>query len=151
MERKNYSKPFMYTERFTPQEYCVLCWKTSLTLWKEANGVPGLQETAVVIAPESTQKPRPGEAFIPYQQAASDAGHLQALNGGQYKILPDESTGWKNIQTNNLPVRFYDCSWYPALVNTTSVTREYWMIEATDNNIYYCNNMGFERDTVNRS
>ena len=25
MERKNYSKPFMYTERFTPQCFCVAC------------------------------------------------------------------------------------------------------------------------------
>lgn len=149
MERKNYSKPFMLTERFTPQEYCVLCWKTDLTLWKEANGVPGLQETAVVVAPNSSS--HPNEAFEPYIQSARDAGHLDALEYGQYRINPDESTGWSNIQTNKLPVRFSDCSWYPALVKTTSVTREYWMIEATDNNIYYCNNVGFERDTVNRS
>ena len=50
MERKNYSKPFMYTERFTPQNYCWVCYPAGsgngvYAPFKESNGLPGLQIT----------------------------------------------------------------------------------------------------------
>ena len=149
MKRIDYSKPLMAMEKFVPQEFISLCFYADVSLWKETNGVPGLQELNTLVAPNSQSHPH--EAFEPYIDSAREHNHLEGPDGyGQYIILPDEQTGWQRIRTDQMPVRFVDCDFYPALINTTSVTREYVML-VSDGQIYYCNNVQLHRDYANRS
>ena len=60
MKKQNYSKPFMVTEKFTPQYFCAGCTITKNMIYSpvpETNGEPGWQKNDMGIPIDSDQHP----------------------------------------------------------------------------------------------
>ena len=140
MERKNYSKPFMYTERFTPQEFVAACTLINISALqparKETNGIPGCQQTQV----NATIEP-----WKEYEEEARNAGatftqpHSSTLMIHEDQVLGNQQV---LIQVAEGPIPYASLSEDErALWNGNSFTNWYKWI-TVDNDIYYTQHNG---------